>query len=735
MNRFFMRKTGLCVALGCLLLGAGASALDAATEQYQKRLDGEVKKINQRYDDVQKELDEEFVSIAKERDKSGAAIADSVKVLEQKRADSIRKFDENFRKFEDNMRAANIPASDKRYVDAAQPLNADRESIDRTYESSLATLQQLYQLNSKRFSELMKVHNARESIEAARHREERAMAMEYARREVRDGATDADKRAARLREQEYQDQRQAADTRYNASLNALDEYRNLVNARIEQQNSYLSDYAAIMQDLNRTDITPANRADYAERLARLNVRKDAEERQYQNNALFIEEKLTFEQMRGREMARAAEDRRQIEEAWFKTDENYRGQLASLEKDRDASGLSSERKKTLEERIARLNERHSAERESYRTALKNVDERQKLMRQAMDDRMSYLESRNDIRLDMAKQPMTEESFDKYRGEIARLEERRISGERDIRDKLASLVGSMPSAYRVASVHAMDPQMRRERVVGRIDGMKSAIENNWKATQARLNGEADAIVQKLMASDLTEAERKRLESERASLNKRMGEAQEHMARAVEKLEGRKALEEKRMAATAEYVAKRNALRDGFKLDTAQYNDVDDFEKRLADLDKEFARQEQEYFEQIRGIDGAVLPGASPMKDDTPNPSAEAVKAADRVGSMAAMAVNDTEPDPGKPAGGAPTANRSAAVVTVNRANAPVGASAGDRGVSTIIVAETPSGQPVSRVVRGEYREERENFGEEVKGAWETVKEKVADSYHRAVDYLRD
>lgn len=739
MNRFFTHETGfLRVVFACLLLSAGAArAVDAASDNYQDRVNAAMSKINQSCDDVQKELDEDYAAIAKERDKSGAAIADSVKALEQKRMDMVAKFNAEFKKFEDNMRTANIPASDKRYIDAATPLKADRESIDRTYENSLATLQQLYQLNSKRFTELMKIHNARESIESAHHREERAMATENVRREVQAGVvgTDAEKRAAKLREQEYEDQRQESQSRYNASLNALDDYRALVNSRLKEQHNYLSDYAAIMQDLNRTDITPANRADYAERLAKLNVRKDAEERQYQNNALFIEEKLTFEQMRGRELARAAEERRQVEEAWFNTDENYRNQLAALDKERTGAG-TAELKKGAEDRIARLNERHAAEKAAYQAAVNNVEERQKLVQQAMDERLSYLESRNDIRLSMAKQPMTEETFDKYRTEIAKLEERRISGERGISDKLANLAGAVSPAYRMATVDATNPALRRARVADRIDGMKSEIQNRWNAVQAKLNSEADAVVQKLMSNDLTPAERTRLEYERASLNKRMAESQDRMMMAVEKLEGKKALEEKRMAARTEYIAKRNALRDGFKMDTAQYNDVEDFEKRLSDLDSEYARQEQEYFEKMRGIDGAVIPGMSPITGVMPNQgdadwNTEAVSAPKKT-AMAAMAVNDTEPDPGKVLGGA--VNQGAAANAASPANAVNRVNDRERAATANTVTNTATGSN-SRILREEYREDRESVGEEVKDAWHSFRNAVVGGYHRAVDYLTD
>lgn len=721
-----------CVA--CLLLSAAALAADGRLAAVGDRVSAEMRKLNQKYDEVKKVLDEEYVATSKERDDARRGIFESVKNLKQEREKAIAKLS-------GDVKAAGATMAGGAVASPA----ARRDAIDSTYRASLATLQQLYQLNAKRYNELVKIHNAREALEKARHREERDMTAEKLRREAMEnrGAdlADADRRVLKVRQAAFDARANEADNNYHAMLGALDEYKSLVESRLKAQQDYLTSHAAIMKDLASADLTPEKRDSYQERLNKLNAEKDAEERQYLNNAKFIEEKMNFERQRTRETARLADERRQVEQAWYDSDASYADEIKAATAAANAGSLTADEKAVAKDKLDILSRRRDAEREAYQQALATLDDRQKLLQKAMDERHSYIEERNDIRLAIAKEPMTREAFDKYRNQIAVLEEKRIARERDIRDRMGALGDAMPAAYRTLDAGA-DLDARRERMANRMSGIRGVIENRFIRERESLRAGVKSLDDKLSAAGLADADRESLLKEKASLEKRIADAQARFDKNIQIVDARKKLEDRRMAARAQYIAKRNALRDGFRVDTAGYGDIQDLEKRLRDLEHEYVNQDHEYRRQLREA-GQLLPtldfdGDASFKE---NVSASWQRGLDAVsngsapaGTPAAKAAprSTVEIIPGSGAAG----NRPRAVSMT----APARASAASDTETTVSIpvltaaAATVTPTTDAKTVREAYREINDR-DEDGKSAWESLREAVVDSYQSAVHYLTD
>ncbi|MCD8350676.1 MAG: hypothetical protein LUC93_08720 [Planctomycetaceae bacterium] len=701
-----------------------AAAPSTAATAYQQRLDNELQRINQHYDDVRHELNEEYQAITEEKDENCNAIFEKVRALKAEREIALQRAQQQRDTLRETMANSNIPQDDQRFIAAASPLDAEGEQVARAYDNSLETLQQLYQLNGRRYNELLKIHNAREALEENRFRELRDLTAQSLRLDSqanRANLTDADRRELDTRQAMFEEEQRRDQDRYQTATNALDEYRDLVNSRIAAQRDYLNRYDVLMRELARPEITANDRTNYTTELAQLNAEKNLAEKRYQNDVRYIEEKLNFERLRGREMSRIADERRAVEAAWAQQDGRYADRRADLNRQLSPADLAPDEHQNLDTQLAALDRRYSQAKEAYNQALQNLDEREKLAERAVDERMAYLKDRNDIRVKMTEAAATEENFANFRDQIAQLEERRIMEERDIRNQMLSLAGTMPSSYRGNRFETGNMQRRMSRSLGRIDNMRENIQAKWQSRQNDFNEQIRVLDQRLGADNLSDLDRAKINEEKAKVQQELAAAEERFNRATAALDERRDLEQKRMTARADYMNKRRQLRDNLNAESMDYDDMVQYEQQLAALDLEFANQEKEYRASAR-------PLASLMPADAADENWQ-----DRMQASWERGVQRIDAEP------VPPAVRQAAEARVDQVMPPVTQTSAATTVTT--VGGVPTAYPTpANVTAANAAAARRNAAVRTNrhdgdGVWQSMKDAIRDTYHDAVNYLTD
>ncbi len=731
MIRQFHRGFAAAVAAVMLLGATVFAAQDPVARQSQ--LDDEMAQINRHYDDVRRELNEEYAAINQEKDENCEAIFERVRDLKLRRAEAMRNLEAEQASFEETMRNGNIPAQDQRFIAAAQPISARREQVTMMYDSSLDTLQHLYQLNGKRFNDLMKIHNARESLEENRMRELRDFATRAARlnaMDARQNLTDDERVRLAAETGRLQDERNIAEDRYNTSIAALDEYRDLVNDRIAAQRAYVEDYQNIMNDLvNDTD--PGQREETAVAIANLNTQKDADERVYQNNVRYIEERLAYERMRAREMARLASDRRDIDTAWARLQASYNRHMEDVRNQLSVANISEERRAELDRQIARDQQLMDQDRRSYEAAIANLDERQQLAERALSERQAYLNDRNNIRVRMSREPMTAENRDTYRNDISALEERRIEAERDIRANMMRLNNTMPADFQVSPYLKSDMKSRGERITQRYNKMKERLSSRWEAAEQNYNREIAAIDAQLQGEGVDAATRDQLNERKDSLQRRLAASKERVDKATRRIDERLEAEQKRINARANYLSRRAALQESLAESDGNYNDMASYEQQLRALDTELSKQEREYRNSIKPLGDVVTADAD--SDGWDSDRAEQVwnqQMQNISADVRATMANQTMPNQtltetsARAAGMAATRTAPTAGIATGTAAATADAMAANNAARTNAVqAQRTTNAAINNQVG------------EPKSTWARMRESIVDSYRDAVNYLAD
>ncbi|MCD8139470.1 MAG: hypothetical protein LUE17_06790 [Planctomycetaceae bacterium] len=702
---------------------APAAAPSALAASYQQRLNHEMQRINQHYDDVRHELNEEYQAITEEKDENCNAIFEKVCALKAEREIALQRAQQQRDTLRETMANSSIPKDDQRFIASTSPLDQEGQQLELAYKNSLETLQQLYQLNGRRYNELLKIHNAREALEENRFRELRDLTAQSLRLDSqaqRANLTDAERREHDTRQAAFEEEQRRDQERYQTAVNALDEYRDLVNSRIAAQRDYLNRYDELMRELARPELAANDRTEYIAQLAQLNAEKNMAERRYQNDVRYIEEKLNFERLRSREMSRIADERRAVEAAWARQDSRYADRRADLNRQLDQADLAPDAHQNLDTQRTALDRRYAQAREAYNQALKNLDEREKLAEQAVDQRMAYLRDRNNIRVQMTEAEPTEENFASFRDQIAQLEERRIMEERESRNQMLSLASTMPSNYRGNRFESGNMQRRMSRALGRIDNMRENVQAKWQARQNSLNEQIRGLDQRLGADNLSDLDRAKLNEEKAKVQQELAAAEERFNRAIASLDERRGIEEKRMNARAEYINKRRQLRENLNADSMDYDDMVQYEQQLAALDQQFANQEKEYRASAR-------PLASLMPADAADENWQ-----DRMQASWERGLERVRSEP------VPPAVRQAAEARVDKVMPPVTQTSAATTVTT--VGGVPTAYPTpANVSAANAAAARRNAAVRTNrdgtGVWQSMKDAIRETYQDAVNYLSD
>lgn len=411
------------------------------------------------------------------------------------------------------------------------------------------------------------------------------------------------------------------------------------------------------------------------------------------------------------------------------EDRYRMQREDLSRRMDVSGITAPEKSALDQEMKNISARYDTDKKAYDAAVKNVEDRQKLNEKMMKERLSYLKDRNDIRMRMAENPMTSDNFDKFRGEISKLEDKRMTEERAIRDDMMKLGSAMPAAYARPMFGRGNVETRRARWDARFDRMKNTLEARWNRANTAFQDRMKSYDERLSAANLTDVERQRIQNERTALQNRVDAAQKRYQEATQKLGERRAMENQRLQAREDYMNKRTELRKNMENGTVKYTDMTKYDDQVRALDAQYEQQETQYRDRIRSLEDMI-----PDDAGDPNWQQEAQQqwnqgvrnANATVDDAANAAINATT-------GTAAPMNRNVQMTadqarTVNAAAATSTALTGNPGVNRAVAA-TEADAAIARERAAHYRDgERE-------GLLERAKDKIVETYHDAVNYLTD
>lgn len=529
-----------------------------------------------------------------------------MKALKEGQASNQQKLEADYTDFQTKMTAANVSSFDDKYKTEATKLADRGETNSNIYEASMANLRHLYLLNTQRSEELMKIHNAREALEERKYRQERDFARDDVRLQdrIRAAAADANqKESVKFAEQAMQERKNMIDQSYQNSLAALDEYKDLVEKRMNDQEDYLKQIDATKQNMARADVTPEDMARYRDQLVNVEDKKNMDEAAYNNNVQFIEEKLSLAQMRDRELATLDNAKLEMERRNSAAYQRIAAQREQLNHRLSDSSLTIADRSSLEKQLGNFDAMKEREDKIYNEAVSAFNDRSDIIEQAYKERLAYIEDRNDIRINMAETPITRDNIGQFRSDVAKLEERRINEEKAIRDKLMTATDKVPNVYRV-SVYTvnMDPE-RQNRSSTRMDGMKNRLESRYNRELQELQDRKTVLQERMSTTSLTKQEKNNIQSLINSIDSQIASKKERYENAVQKLDDRVATDREMMSNRAAYMKQREQLMQNLNEKNASYDDIIKYETELNALDSNWDKQMNEYRTKMRSFRGIM------------------------------------------------------------------------------------------------------------------------------------
>ncbi len=559
-----------------------------------QRLDARMQEIEQQNQDVWNELDEEYAYITRERDDNASNIAKEIKEAEKLRDVTLARIEQEKATLEEARVSQNLADTDPKYQAGLQKISEDLTAANKTYDFALANLQQLYQLNGRRFDELMKIHDERDVLEDRRILAEKNLAaIELALQEdaANPNLSPIQKERFAYFQKALDHAKQDAESRYRSGSETLDEYRNLVIKRQSFLKENLADQGGVMQKLSAPNLSDSSRDQYLKEIAVLAYKKDVEEQTYQNDVRYLEEKFSFERLQNHELDSFATQRRDLDAVLADIKTQYKQESAELKSQMAAQSISEGDKADLQAKLAAITQAEKEQEGNYREAVRNLTERRNIVKKGLEERLAYLTERNDLRREMLAEPVTSTSYKKFRDRIVDLENRHIAQENAQREQLAKLIDLVPPAFAYSPWQRGDMDIRLVRLRDRVDGARKTLKNNLDGDIAKYNKQAQDLKLKLDSIDLADRQRKPLEEKLSDLKKQIGDVSYDYQRDLKGLAELQAAHEEKIMNRSQYISQRNeALKD---LTLADYIGTDAARqiRKLQNLDADWRKRESE------------------------------------------------------------------------------------------------------------------------------------------------
>ncbi len=624
MSRPFVRFLALALLAPVLLFAAVAAADPAAAPtapmrsppavpgageannggDFVQQLDSAIRQLEQQNQDIWRELDEDYAYIIGERDTNAANIAKQIEAAKDAHDKALAEIDRQKADLEKQGEKTGAPASDPQKLENQKNLDQDTAAANLAYDFNLANLQQLYQLNSRRYDELMKVHDQRDNLEDRRILEEKNLAaLELALQydAAKPNLTPAQKDMNTYFLNALASAKEDAQTRYRDSNAALDEYRDLVIKRLNFLKENLADQAKVMAKLAQPGLDRGERDKYLKEIAEIAFKKDVEEKIHQNEVRFIEEKFAYERDRTHELASLATQRRDLDTTLsdFKTQAWL--EMAELNRKLEGPGLTQADRDNLNARMEVVKTALSEHEKDYRDAVKNLTRRREIVKKGLDERLAYIRERNQLRNDMYAEPVTSTSHQKFRDRIVELQNRHIAQEAANREQLAQLAQVVPPTFAFSPWQRGDMDIRLNRLRERMGDVRDQLKQSLDRDIGNLDKQAMDINLRLGGADLSGSLRQKLEQRLADLNKQILYRNNDYNQAMNSAEANQAAEEKKIMARGQYIDQRNELLKDLALSDFIGSGAASAFGKLQKLDSEWQQREKLYRQNARPLSG--------------------------------------------------------------------------------------------------------------------------------------
>ncbi len=574
----------------------------------QDMLQSQMDEVSARYRDAKQDLEDEYNALVKERDDRRDEIFKQVKAMEEERLARKEKYDRDFAARNQRTADAIAAGDDQRVATERARLEELRNRENRTVDASMDTLRQLYQLDNKRYNELFRIQSAKESLEDARYREERDFAAAGVRLQsamYREDQPNARRDRLNMALRNHDEQRARMEARYQTQMNALEDLRSLIEDRLAAQRNYLEQYNDIMKDMAEASADESAAGEYARKLNDLEQKRNNEERTYQANVRYIEEKLALEQSSNRDLARLDMAKEAVDARRAEQEANLNRQIEMVDSRLSANNLSDAEKNTLQERKNSLQERLDTAQEANDKVADAIAKRRDLVEEAEESRLDYLQKRNDIRVKMAADSLDADAMEDLRKQVSDLEQERMNREKELRDQAVALDREIPRGMNMRRGGMMrdgtgmargveGAGRRMDRAVNRADRMANHLETRMNRQQAMIDRRLESINSRLGEANLSDADKQQYEKMRSDLQAQRQRIQQAYQEGKQRLQERSAADQEYMKKRSEYYAKRDALMRNMNAEDVQYEDMTRYDTELQRLDAQWDAEERQYRE---------------------------------------------------------------------------------------------------------------------------------------------
>ncbi len=564
-------------------------------DDFARRLDNTLMRIEQLNQDIWNELDEEYALIIAERDGNAANIATQIEKAKDAHAKAFADIERQQAELEKRRQSPDASPGDANDVEEQKKIDQNTAAANLAFDFSLANLQQLYQLNSRRFDDLMKIHGQRDILEDRRMLEEKNLAaLEIS---LRNDAANPNLSPAQREMYTYfqnalANAQQEAEARYRADSAALDEYRDLVVKRLGFLKKNLSQQTEVMARLSQPGLTTPERDRYLKDIARIAFNKDVEEKIYQNDVRFLEEKIAYERDRTHELASLATQRHDLDATFADLKTQAWLEMSEIQKRLDGPGLTSEDRANLKSRLESLDNTVEEHEKDYRDAVRNLTARRDIVKKGLQERLAYIRERNQLRQEMYAEPVTSTSHQKFRNRIVDLQNRHIAEETANRKQLAELAQVVPPTFAFSPWKRGDMDIRLYRLQGRMDAVRTLLKRNLDRDVDELNNKAREVNLRMSGIDLADQQRKPLETQLAGLNKQIIDRNNDYRQTLKRVGEAETAAEEKIMDRGQYIEQRSELMKDLALSGIAGPEAEKEIRKLQSLDSEWRKREGQY-----------------------------------------------------------------------------------------------------------------------------------------------
>lgn len=328
-----------------------------------------------------------------------------------------------------------------------------------------------------------------------------------------------------------------------------------------------------------------------------NVRRDRRQgreadQAYESALSTLQQMYRLVDRRYHDKMRIHRGREALEEARYRDQRDYAEDKIRLTARRDGGQASEARMKSLDLRIKDLEDRKEQAERSYRNSGNALDKTLALVEKRADDLRSYLEKREAILENIAKNADDTEAINKYSAQLQDLDAGKTADERIYQAGLRSLEEELA----LEQMHAND--------LASLATFRRGAERRQMRQDQRLQERLAGVAQRLSSDTLTPEQKAKLEAEKKTLDERIAAMSKAYDQAIKLADQRKDLLEKAHAERIAYLHDREAIRARMAKAEASPEALREFRNQISQLEDKRMTEERAIRDQLTQL-GTALP----------------------------------------------------------------------------------------------------------------------------------